>query len=135
MNIVKDNIMADAVCATVHWKHLSIYFSTAFMKFPNTKIFIRSLNIFIRLKICREYRDINNYYLVTCYHSNLLINYLNITAKWYISKKILNKKRLLWDEYIRFVKFALTGERRSIKVAVDDILQYPLSPSIFLSNL
>ena len=28
MNIVKDN-MADAVCATVHWKHLSIYFSTA----------------------------------------------------------------------------------------------------------
>ena len=93
-----------------------------FLYCPNTKIFIRSLNIFIRHKICREYRDINNYYLVTCYHSNPLINYLNITAKWYISKKIQNTKRLLWDEYIRFVKFALTGERRSVKVAVDDTL-------------
>ena len=47
--------------------------------------------------------------LVTCYHSNPLINYLNITAKWYISNKFQNKKRLLWDEYIRFVIFALTG--------------------------
>ena len=77
-------------------------------------------------KNMKPYRDINNYYLVTCYHSNPLINYLNITAKWYISKKIQNKKHLLWDKYIRFVKFALTGERRSIKVAVDadDILAW-----------
>ena len=129
MNIVKDNGRC-GLCngALETLEHIFIYC-------PNTKIFIRSLNIFIRHKICREYRDINNYYLVTCYHSNPLINYLNITAKWYISKNFQNKKRLLWDEYIRFVKFALTGERRSIKVAVDDILQDPLSPSIFLSNL
>ena len=116
MNIVKDNGrcgLSNGALETL--EHIFLYC-------PNTKIFIRSLNILIRHKICREYRDINNYYLVTCYHSNPLINYLSITAKWYISKKIQNKKCLLWDEYIRFFKFALTGERRSIKVAVDDIL-------------
>ena len=39
-----------------------------------------------------------------------------------MSKNFQNKKLLIWDEYIRFVKFALTGERRDIKEAVDDIL-------------
>ena len=86
------------------------------------EIFIGSLNRFIRHNIYREYRDINNHYLVTCYYSNTLINYLNITANWYISKKNQIKKGLLWDDYIMFVKFALTGEQRSIKVAVDDTL-------------
>ena len=53
-----------------------------FLYCPNTKICNRSLNIYIRHKICRQYRDINNYYLVICYHSNPLINYLNNTAKY-----------------------------------------------------
>ena len=89
MNIVKDNGRC-GLCngALETLEHIFLYC-------PNTKIFIRSLNIFIRHKICREYRDIDNYYLVTCYHSNPLINYLNITAKWYISKNFQNKKRLL----------------------------------------
>ena len=88
------------------------------------EIFIGSLNNFIRHNIYREYRDINNHYLVTCYYSNTLINYLNITANWYISKKIQIKKAFygMISDYIMFVKFALTGEQRSIKVAVDDTL-------------
>ena len=75
MNIFKDNGRC-GLCngALETLEHIFLYS-------PNTKIFIRSLNIFIRHKICREYSDIDNYYLVTCYHSNPLINYLNITAK------------------------------------------------------
>ena len=53
-----------------------------FLYCPNTNIFIRPLNNFIRHKICREFRCINNYYLVICFHLNPLINYLNVTAKY-----------------------------------------------------
>ena len=57
INIVKGN----AVCALETLAHIFLYCS-------NKKIFIRSLNNFIRHKICREYRDINIYYLVSCCH-------------------------------------------------------------------
>ena len=105
MNIVKDNgrcSLCNGALETL--EHIFLYCT-------NTKIFIRSLNNFIGHEICREYRDINHNYRVTCYHSNPLINYLNVTTKWYISKEIKIKTAFSWDEYIRFVKFALMGNR------------------------
>ena len=53
-----------------------------------------------------------NFYIILYYYTNSVINYLNLTAKWYISKNFHNSKLLVWEEYIRYLKLALNGERQ-----------------------
>ena len=116
MKIVRDNGKCSLCKSSLETlEHIFLYCSY-------TKIFTKTLYNFIRQKICREFRDIQSYYLITCDHYNPIVNYLNITAKWYISRKFQNSQPLIWEEYIRYIKFALTGERRNIKAAVEDIL-------------
>ena len=53
---------------------------------------------------------------------SLIVNYINITAKWYMSKKFQNAKPLISKEYIRYIRVALTGEKRNIFVTIEEIL-------------
>ena len=41
-----------------------------------------------------------------CNHANPLVNYINLTAKWYISRNFQQSKPLIWDEFVRYTKFA-----------------------------
>ena len=93
-----------------------------FLYCPYSIAFTDKLNTFIRDNIYRDFRDTKKYYLITSNHANPIVNYFNITAKWYISKKFQNAKPLIWDEYIRYIRVALTGEKQYIRVTVDDIL-------------
>ena len=96
--------------------------SHIFLHCPYSKAFTDRLHKFIRDKIFTEFRDTKRYYFITCNHVSAIVNYFNITAKWYMSKKFQNAKPLIWEEYIRYIRVALTGEKRTVCVAVDDVL-------------
>lgn len=65
--------------------------------------FLRRLRTFILLKVDPKYRDSKRIRYITCDHINKIINYLNTTAKWYISKQFQGGQPLLWEGYIKFV--------------------------------
>ena len=89
-----------------------------FIQCPHTNIFKNILNTFIKNKIDREYRDNRNYHFNFdnmsrynyCNHANPMVNYINLTAKWYISRNFQQYKPLIWDEFVRYTKFALNGD-------------------------
>ena len=52
-----------------------------------SKRFKNELDLFINAnKIFKGYKDTNGYYWITCNHPNNIINYLNLVAKWYLSR-------------------------------------------------
>ena len=53
---------------------------------------------------------------------NLTSHTSEVTAKWYMSKKFQTAKPLIWEEYIRYIRVALTGEKRNICVTIEEIL-------------
>ena len=61
------------------------------------------LRAFIKMKLDLQYRDQNNIYFITSSHDNVIINYVNITAKWYISKKFQSGQATVWDGFKRIV--------------------------------
>ena len=80
MKIVKDNgqcSLCDESLETL--EHI-------FLSCSHTKAFCDKLKCFIQNNIDREFRDRKKMYFVLCNHSNSVINYFNLTAKWYISK-------------------------------------------------
>ena len=66
-----------------------------FLYCPYSKVFTDRLNKFITDNIFKDFRDTKRYYFITCNHVNSIVNYLNITAKWYMSKKIQTAKPLI----------------------------------------
>ena len=82
-----------------------------FLYCPYSKVFTDRLNKFITDNIFKDFRDTTRYYFITCNHVNSVVNYLNITAKWYMSRKFQTAKPLIWEEYIRYIRVALTGEK------------------------
>ena len=78
-----------------------------FIQYSHTNIFKNRLKTFINNKIDREYRDNRNYHFMICNHANPLVNYINLAAKWYISRNFQHYKPLIWDEFVRYTKFAL----------------------------
>ena len=68
------------------------------------------------------YRDQNCKYFITVTHSNQIINYLNMIAKWYISRQFQNIQPLAWDGFKRLISIALVGERECIRKALNDIM-------------
>ena len=90
-----------------------------FLYCPYSKVFTDRLNKFITDNIFKDFRDTKRYYFITCNHVNSIVNYLNITAKWYMSKKFQTAKPLIWEEYIRYIRVALTGEKRNICVTIE----------------
>ena len=82
MGIVKDNPNC-LKCRNSNETLLHI-----FINCPHTKSFLSHLRIFILLKIDPLYRDNKCSYLITINHNSHVINlYLNMAAKWYISKQ------------------------------------------------
>ena len=86
-----------------------------FMKCSHTISFLSRLLTFILLKIDPHYRDPKRIYYITCGHTNKLINYLNTVAKWYISKQFQKGIPLSWESFIKSVRLALHGEKKSIR--------------------
>ena len=94
-----------------------------FIQCPQTNIFKNILNTFIKNKIDREYRDNRNYHFMICNHANPLVNYINLTAKWYISRNFQQSKPLIWDEFVRYTKFALNGDKSNICIVLKQALK------------
>ena len=116
MKIVKDNgqcSLCDKYLETL--EHI-------FLNCSHTKAFCEKLSNFIRNSIDREFRDRKKLHFILCNHTNSTINYINLTAKWYISKSFHNSRPLIWDEYIRYIKLALNGERQIIRVAILEVI-------------
>ena len=93
-----------------------------FLYCPYSKAFTDRLYKFITDNIFTDFRDTKRYYFITCNHNNAIVNYINISAKWYMSKKIQNAKPLIWEEYIIYIRVALTGEKINICVTIEEIL-------------
>ena len=52
-----------------------------------------------------------------------------------MSKKNQTAKPLIWKEYIRYIRAALTGEKRNICVTIKEILALPALPIFLCSYL
>ena len=89
-----------------------------FIKCPHTKVFLGQLRTFILLKIDPLYRDNKCSYFIAINHSSHFVNYLNMAAKWYISKQFHKEEPLSWQGFKRLVQIALHGEKDCIKCAL-----------------
>ena len=58
-----------------------------------------------------------------CNHANPLVNYINLAAKWYINRNFQHSKPLIWDEFVRYTKFALNGDKKNICVILEEALK------------
>ena len=94
-----------------------------FVQCPISTQFITLINGFIRTHIDSNYSDPSRRYLITCSHDNQLINYINLTAKWYISRQYQNKWSLNSDGYKNKVKIFLYGEKRAISTNIKQYMQ------------
>ena len=94
-----------------------------FIQYSHTNTFKNRLKTFINNKIDREYRDNGNYHFMICNHANPLVNYINLAAKWYISRNFQHSKPLIWDEFVRYIKFALNGDKKNICVILEEALK------------
>ena len=93
-----------------------------FINCPHTKSFLIHLRTFILLKIDPLYRDNKCSYLITINHNIHVINYLNMAAKWYISKQFQQEQPLSWHEFKRFIRIALLGEKAGVKSTLLDTM-------------
>ena len=84
-----------------------------FTKCPHTKYFLRT---FILLKIDPFYRDNKCSYFIAINHSSNIVNYLNMAAKWYISKQFHKEAPLSWQGFKRLVQIAVHGEKSVLNV-------------------
>ena len=92
-----------------------------FLQCSHTLDFKSRLNAFIILKLDHQYRDPKNFHFLTCNHENKAINYINMVAKWYISKQFQNQLKLDWLGYKRFTKLVITGEKPHITNILEEV--------------
>ena len=52
-----------------------------------------------------------------------MINYINLTAKWYIGRQFQNSWSLNWEGYRKSVKMFLIGEKPSIANKIKQYMQ------------
>ena len=90
---------------------------------PMTIQFVGSIVDFITTHIDVTYNDPHKLFFITCSHNNQLINYINLTAKWYISRQFQNKWPLYWDGFRKSVKMFLHGEKRAIAQKIKQYMQ------------
>ena len=122
MNIVKDTDQ----CSLCHVALETL--EHIFFHCPSTKAFNNKLNAFISDQVDIDFRDPKMFHFITCNHSNPIVNFVNLAAKWYISKNFQNSKPLIWDEFLRYIRFILAGEKQNVRVFLGDILSLPASP-------
>ena len=91
----------------------------------STLRFIKLLNTFIRDKFLAEYQDESKFHFITCCHDNKVVNYLNLIAKWFISRCFQTGMELSWFNFLRNIKKLLCGDlkllREPILAALDTI--------------
>ena len=58
-----------------------------------------------------------------CSHANPTVNYINLTAKLYISRNFQHANPLILDEFVRHTKFALNGDKKSICAVLEELLK------------
>ena len=93
-----------------------------FLKCPHTLNLVQQLNTFIRVNLEPTYIDNNMFFFVTCMNNNRSINFLNLCAKWYISRAFQQDKLLQWMSFVSLVKRLLVGERKGIVEQLESLL-------------
>ena len=93
-----------------------------FLYCSSTKRFVERVNNLIITKIDGNFRDNSNIHFFTCCHNNPIINYINLTAKWYISRQFQTKKEITWQGYLNTVKLLLQWEKTNIVSGLRHIL-------------
>ena len=116
MKIVTDSAMC-SLCSNSLETLSHIY-----LHCPHTSTFVGELESFIRAKVAPNYRDPKKVHLIVCNHDNQTANYLNMVAKWYISKQFQEGKPLIWEGFIRLLKLALTGDKAERRTAINTAL-------------
>lgn len=84
--------------------------------------FITQLIMFITNEIDLDYRDGNRFFFLTCSHENNIVNFVNLAAKWYISRQFQTRKVLLWGGFLKHLKIFMLGEKVEITRGLEPIL-------------
>ena len=92
-----------------------------YLKCPKTLNFLKTLSDFIKSNIDIGYNssNLNKLFHFTYNHHITAVNFLNLASNWYIGRKFQKGKELFWDEFIKFAKIFLEGEKPIIKTALD----------------
>ena len=93
-----------------------------FLECPVSSSFIESLNKFISEKVEPGYSDTDRVLFITCDHTNIIVNYLNMVSKWYLSRCFQNETPVSWHGLTRLIKKVLCGEKKNIKNKLFEIL-------------
>ena len=115
MNIEKDNGNCAHCNVAESLNHI-------FFECSHTSRFIVDLNQFIKDRFDSSYTDTSRYHFLTCFHDNNYINFVNLAAKWYISRRFQTKSDLLWSGFLKHLKIFMLGERADIRRELDPIL-------------
>ncbi len=93
-----------------------------YLKCPKTIAFKQKVSAFIINFIDRDNPEIEIVSQFTMEHHNEAINFLYLVLHWYIGRKAQYDKDLYWDEYIKFIKQFLEGEKVAIRLVLQGIL-------------
>ena len=96
--------------------------SHIYLQCPHTLDFVNILNDNIRLKIDHSYRDLNKKHYIICNHDNPSINYLNLVAKWYLSKQFQTGNKPCWRGFVKLLNLALTGDKPERKSSLEPVI-------------
>ena len=91
-----------------------------FLYCPVSKIFRRKLDLHINSNLLQGYSDPDSHYFITCSHENNGINYLNLSAKWYLSRCYQMEIPVSWTNYVNSLEKTLTGETKSLQKKIRD---------------
>ena len=95
--------------------------------------FIETLSQFIANRVDLEYKDDNRFFLLTCSHNNDIVNFLNLSAKWYISRQFQTRQVLLWGGFLKHLKIFMLGEKGCITRELNPIISAS-SPQVHQNN-
>ena len=105
-----------------------------FFQCPQASIFVEKTAKFIRDNIESDYSDNSRYYFLTCSHHRDIVNFVNLAAKWYLSRQYQTKAQLLWEGFLKYLKIFMVGERAVITQELYPILSMP-NPAISLAQV
>lgn len=92
-----------------------------YLKCPKTLAFQKALSDFVTGNLDPGYNSTILLHITYNYHI-AAVNFLNLVSNWYIGRKFQSGKELFWDEYRKYAKIFLTGEKPIIKTVLDPIL-------------
>ena len=90
-----------------------------FLDCNHTFGFVNKLGNFIREKFDPDYWDVTRFYFITCSHQIQEVNFINMIAKWYMSKQFQFKNEVKWDLFLKHIGIFMVGEKSDIKRAIN----------------